>query len=190
METKLQIDIFFKTKATKVENGAEIKRLATDIVRMANADHPMLGDTFAKFVDAGENSPSYALLSLKHAEYDSYEQATKDYKEEFITQSEYLNKLSNTRKNLSKLEKSGTGLRLTHSLKTLWLKNNPFDETKSQNANYIEAYIKTAKNAKKYALKKLAILTVLTEGSRRLIPCKTGKKLKKITYIALKLINK
>ena len=181
---------FFNSKVTKVENGSTIKRLARDVVRMANADHPMLKDTYTKFVEAGENAPSYALLSLKHAEYDAYAQAAKDYNSDLITREEYLTKFSNTRSKLSELERSETGLKLSRSLKNLWIKNNPFDMNNTQDKDYIKAYIETAKKAKKYALKKIAILTALTETSNTLMPCHANKRLKKITYRVLRLINR
>lgn len=181
---------FFNSKVTKVENGSEIKRLASDVVRMANANHPMLKDTYTKFVEAGENAPSYALLSLKHAEHDAYAQATKDYNTDLITREEYLTKFSNTRSKLSELERSETGLKLSRSLKNLWIKNNPFDMNKTQDIDYIKAYIETAKRAKKYALKKIAVLTALTETSNSLVPCHVNKRLKKITYRVLRLINR
>lgn len=146
-----------------VKNPEQIKQLATDVVRMANAEHPMLEETYGKLVDAGINTPSYTQMTLKKAEYDSYIKAAQDLGNLEINSDEYLNKIKRTRNSLSKLERSPKGNSLFGSLKT--------------------TYPKTV-------LKRVAILGGLSEGHKELKPCSANKFIKKFTLRFLKFVNR
>ena len=146
-----------------IKNPSQIKQLATDVVRMANAEHPMLNETYDKLVDIGIDTPSYTQMTLKKAEYDSYIKAAKDLSELEISSENYINRINRTRKSLSKMERSSKGNSLFGSIKTVYPKT---------------------------ALKRIAILGGLSEGHKELIPCSANKFIKKFTLRFLKLVNR
>ena len=180
----------FSKNGRKVENEEEIRQLAKDVVRMANCNHPMLEDTYLRFVDAGEKYASFAQLALKKAEYDFYIDTAKDYRDNVLSNQEFLSKYRNTSSTLSSLDRSQVGMRLYNSMKTQWFRDNPYDENRAFDSEYNKKYYEAAKNAKDVVLKRIAILAGLTEGSKTLLPCSVGKGFKKWTYRFLRLVNR
>jgi len=171
-------------KPVKVENAALLKELAEDIVRMANCDHPMLVDTYERFVEEGIKYPSFAQMTLKHAEYDSYYKSAVDFQSGLVTQQEHLQRFKNTRGALSMLDKSFLGMRLYSAWADQSIESVTVDPTDTK------AYKKALKNAKKYMQKKISVLAGLAETSTQLTPCSVNKSVKKFTYRFLRLINR
>lgn len=147
----------------KVNNAQHINQLSQDVVRMSNASHPMLEETYDRFVKVGVDTPSYTQMTLKKAEYDSYIKAAKDLANEEIGVNDYINRIKRTRTTLAKLDTSETGKKLYSAMK--------------------EVYPKTA-------LKRIAVLSGLSEGHAKFEHCSTGKTIKKNVYRFLKLINR
>ena len=170
----------------KVENPEKIRELAKDVVRMANAEHPMLDATYERLVDIGVKYPYFTQMALKNAEYDLYIKAADEYVNADLTKEEYLNKFKTTRENLSKLDKSATGMRLYDSMKAIGIKN--VEKTVSRNDK--KAFKKAMDRAKKYMQMRIAVLSGLAEGSHKLVPCSANKAIKKFTYRFLRLLNR
>ena len=171
-------------KPVKVENASKLKELATDVVRMANCDHPMLVDTYERFVEEGVKHPSYAQMTLKHAEYDAYYRSAEEFVAGNITREEHLGRFKNTRGALSMLDKSFLGMRLYSAWADQSIESVTVDPTDTK------AYKKALKNAKKYMQKKISVLAGLAETSTQLTPCSVNKGIKKFTYRFLRLVNK
>ena len=146
-----------------VRNPQEIRQLATDIVRMANAEHPMLKETYERFVDAGIENPSYAQMTLKKAEYDSYIRAAGDLQAEEIGVHDYMDRIKRTRNSLSNLERTDKGRSLFGAIRKMYPKT---------------------------AIKRVSILGGLSEGHNALQPCRANKVVKKFTYRVLRLLNR
>lgn len=163
----------------KVENASKIRELAKDVVRMSNVDHPMLNSTYENLVNTGIKDPYYTQMAIKTAEYDSYIKASKDFACNEISGEEYINRFKNTRKKLSMLDKSTNGKKLYDSMKEKYLiyANDPTKQ---------DLY----KKGKDYMLKRIAILSGMSEGSEKLVPCKVNKGVKKWVYRFFKLVNR
>ena len=146
----------------RVSNSQEIRELARDVVRMSGAEHPMLNDTYSRFVDAGIESPSFAQVMLKQAEMDYYTQYAKNLVEGTFVKNEFKNKIYKVRENLNGLENTFMGKMLVQAIK------KDFPQT---------------------GLKRLAILSSWVENSNELKPCSLNKRFKKFTYKCLKRIN-
>ena len=167
-----------------IENADKIRTLASDVVRMANASHPMLDETYTRFVNEAIKAPSFAKLALKNAEYDSYIKATEDANNNIISRADCLNRYSATRSKLSELERSSEGMRIYDAMREKAINDITVSPTDTK------VYKAAIKNAKNRMQKKIAVLAGLAEGSKQLVPCSCNKGIKKFTYRFLRLLNK
>lgn len=103
----------------KINNAEEIRSLAKDVIRMARNGHPMLQDTYTNFVNASLDNPSFGLVALKKAEFDSYK---KMLLVDGLTRSEVSQMAKNTKDNLAPLESGKIGKMLHDSLRKLYPK--------------------------------------------------------------------
>lgn len=103
----------------KINNAEEIRSLAKDVIRMARNDHPMLQDTYTNFVNASLDNPSFGLVALRKAEFDSYKKMLLVDK---LTRSEVSQMAKNTKDNLAPLENGKIGMVLHDSLRKFYPK--------------------------------------------------------------------
>ena len=168
----------------KVENPERIRTLAQDVVRMASSSHPMLEETYTRFVNEGIETPYFAQMSLKNAEYDSYIKSADEYAKGLVDTSDYYSRYKTTRSTLSQLDHSPMGMKLYNAMKEVAIKNikvSPNNKT---------AYKEAIKKAKSLMQKRIAVLAGLSEGSKDLVPCHVNKGIKKFTYRFLRVLNR
>lgn len=168
----------------KVENPEKIRQLAADVVSQAKSTHPLLEETYTRFIDEGVKAPYFAQMSLKNAEYDSYIKTADEYAKGLVDSSDYYARYKITRSSLSELDRSPIGMRLYNAMKEQAIKNitvSPDDK---------KAYKEAIKKSKDIMQKRIAILSGLAEGSRELVPCYSNKAIKKFTYKFLRLVNR
>ena len=109
-----------ESKVKIIQNANEIRNLAKDVVRMARNEHPMLERTYENFVNASKDSPSFGLVALRKAEFDSYYQFIK----ESIPRNELKSIISTTREKLKVLENGEIGMKLHTSMQNLHKKTS------------------------------------------------------------------
>lgn len=167
-----------------IENADKIRTLASDVVRMANASHPMLDETYTRFVNEAIKAPSFAQMALKNAEYDSYIKAAEDANNNIITRAECLERYKVLRSKLSEFDRSSQGMRIYNAMKEKAIEEVQISPSDTK------AYKAAIKKAKSFMQKRVAVLAGLTEGSKQLVPCSCNKGIKKFTYRFLRLLNK
>ncbi len=147
----------------KVENASYLREVAIDVARMARSEHPMLEGRYQNLVEQGIKTPSYTAMLLRGAEFDQYNKLTEEFQAEKISFREYSKKLSTIRNTLANFNKTEHGQAL--------------------NGAIMETYPKTG-------LKRLAIISGLSQSLDERQACAVGKRIKKNLYRFLKFVNR
>ena len=147
----------------KVENANYLREVAIDVARMARSEHPMLECRYQNLVEQGIKTPCYTAMLVRGAEFDQYNKLTDEFQAEKIGFREYSRKLSTIRNTLANFNKTEHGQAL--------------------NSAVMETYPKTG-------LKRLAIISGLSQALDERQACSVGKRIKKNLYRFLKFVNR
>ena len=147
----------------KVNNAPYLKEVATDVVRMARSEHPMLEGRYQTLVEEGFKTPSYTAMLLKGAEFDQYNKLTQELEIDKITVGEYTKTIGKIRNKLASF--------------------NSTEHGRALNGAIMETFPKTG-------LKRVAIISGLSQAFNERNACAVGKRTKKMLYKFLKVVNR